>query len=144
MKDIKLSAPLVSASVGLIICYSISIALFWESKSRLFYIDPANSYFTRFLFNIMDRETAKWVGIITAFLSIHASWWFKTRAGKITEQFVNKVIKKQQQLKTLQEKEEIDLSKYSSKLTAEAAKTIETTETTEAKKTAQHRAKSTQ
>lgn len=100
MKTIVISAKTVSGTVGLIICYSVSIYLFWNSQITLadFRIDPEHSHFTRFLHEIFgyggrQGYPNKTVGVIAAFLSIHFSWALRYKAGYFIEALLKPYVK---------------------------------------------------
>ena len=92
MKDIAVSARLVSGTVGLVVCYSLSIYLFWDSQISWtnFRVDPEHSRFTRFLYPFTGREAAKPIGILVAFLSVHLSWGGRYLAGDLIEKLMRK------------------------------------------------------
>lgn len=83
MKDISISARTVSGAIGLVTCYAISFYFLWQSQISIsnFYIDPAHSRFTKFLYSLSKNDNAKYFGIILAFLSIHACWFFRYAAS---------------------------------------------------------------
>ena len=96
MKTIVVSAKTVSGTVGLILCYSVSLYFFWNSQTSLsdFFVNPENSHFTRLLHTIFGYGPNrgypnKTIGVIAAFLSIHASWYLRYKAGRWVEFLIN-------------------------------------------------------
>ena len=92
MKTITISAKLVSGTVGLILCYSVSLYFFWNSQVAFydFHIGPDHSHFTRLLHKVFGFDAShKMLGVIAAFLSVHASWHLRYKAGSWAEWLIN-------------------------------------------------------
>lgn len=88
MKKVEVSARTMSGLVGLAACYSFSVYFFWQNQfSWAFWgVDPRHSLFTREVLNhLLGRDLAKPIGVISAFLSIHASWALRYTAGDFIE-----------------------------------------------------------
>lgn len=87
MKKVEISARTVSGTIGLVTCYSLSIWLFWESQITWsnFRVDPEHSRFAQALIPLLGRDDSKLVGVIVAFLSVHASWAWRYAAGDLLE-----------------------------------------------------------
>lgn len=85
MKKIDITARTLSGLVGLVTCYVISIYFFWTSQITFgnFYIDPAHSKVTRLIYYIGIKQYFELIGVVLAFLSIHASWAYRYSAGNI-------------------------------------------------------------
>lgn len=97
MKKVEISARTVSGAIGLVVCYSLSIWLFWESQITLsnFKVDPEYSRFARALIPLLGRDDSKLVGLIVAFLSVHASWAWRYSAGDLLEKLWNRSMGRQ-------------------------------------------------
>ena len=88
MKKVEVSARTMSGLIGLAACYSVSVYFFWQSQFswEFWGLDPRHSLFTKkVLYLLIGREYAKPVGVICAFLSIHASWAWRYAAGDFIE-----------------------------------------------------------
>lgn len=96
MKEITMSARFISGLIGLIVCYALSIYLFWDSQISIngFRIDPEHSRVTKSLYFILGRDNAKPVGVLLAFLSIHASWVWRYTAGDVVGKIWSKFVYK--------------------------------------------------
>lgn len=98
MKTIVINAKTVSGTVGLTICYLVSLYFFWNSQVSFsdFFIDPQNSRFTRFLRGIFVSlrwgDSYKTLGVVMAFLSIHLSWALRYRMGYLIEALLNRYV----------------------------------------------------
>lgn len=77
--NFSISMRSVFALIAYVVCFIISYILLWDDQMRLtlFHIDPHQSVVTRFLVKHtpwdMDN-TARVLGTLSAFVSIHLSW----------------------------------------------------------------------
>ena len=95
MKDIAISAKTLSGTVGLVVCYALSIYFFWESQMSFgFKLDPDHSRFTKAMYHVVGREYSKYFGVVAAFVSVHASWAWRYSAGNAIERLWKKYVKK--------------------------------------------------
>ncbi|MGR6874826.1 hypothetical protein ACU6U9_21645 [Pseudomonas sp. HK3] len=92
MKKVEISARFMSGFVGLVVCYALSIYFFWDSQISIngFRVDPEHSRVTKALYFALGRDNAKPVGVVLAFLSVHASWAWRYLAGDIIERLWRK------------------------------------------------------
>ena len=97
MKAISISARTVSGVIGLTVCYSLSLYFFWDSlfSTDFFGLDPRHSRVTKNVLNgLIGRDNAKPVGVVLAFLSVHASWALRYTAGDIIEKIGSRYFSK--------------------------------------------------
>jgi len=128
MKDISISARTVSGVVGLVTCYAISIYFFWLSQISLsdFHIDPSHSRVVKALYPILGRDDAKPVGIVLAFLSIHASWAWRHAASNLWVYLYQKVKPAQAIVKDITIKDVPASDNQTAKIESDAQFQIET------------------
>lgn len=92
MKKVEISARTLSGTIGLIVCYSLSIWLFWDDQARMIYfrVLPSESHFSHFLMNFMQNDTARTLATIVAFASVHLSWSYRYLAGDLIGRFLRR------------------------------------------------------